>query len=439
MSSEYLKPTGGVGQFAKSFIKLMNDYDIKVDIITDKEPNDIVFTKSITPYVITPQVNKKNSLTYAEHQVVFGHGDSYNYERMANFRKAILNAMSKNMYDVFVCNTYETVHLAATLGMGDYIQMIGYTHLESQIFKDSKNPFLPAVNEMMRSQLEHSHITIGTQSKFNQLQFDQAYETPIPLPEKELMNEFHNPREGVLFIGRWEDGKNYDTFLELIKQTKLPARVITSESGHSKFEEALSKIGADYKVVSEVTGIEKVNFITSCRVAFNPSTVESYGIAFLEQMTQMPTVALEHMRWLGNFNPKYFYTCNKKNMATVVKELYDKFDTAQSWYDVGSLKHTQDMDSNIFSKWNQCFNDFTPRCTGGKTAGILDHTTVKYKDYIDGLKRTTLSLKDDLDSVYNNKDKFRVIYTDTDTYLTKDPEFEPADSEANGLGLFEGL
>ena len=225
----------------------------------------------------------------------------------------------------------------------------------------------------------------------------------------------------------------------LIKQTKLPARVITSETGHAKFETAFKKLGIDYKILSGVIGIEKVDFITSCRVAFNPSTVESYGIAFLEQMTQLPTVALENMRWTNNFNSKNFYVCNKKNMATVVNELYIKFDTAQSWYDTESLHYTIDMDSRIFHKWNTCFNDFTPRCTGGKTAGILTHTTIRYDDYIDGLKRDILSFKDDLASVYNNKDKFRIIYTDTDTYLTKDPLFEPSDQELFGLNLFEGL
>jgi hypothetical protein len=439
MSSEHLKPTGGVGQFAKSFVELMASNNIKVDIITDKEPYDIAFAKSITPYVITPNINKKNNLTYAAHQMIFSHGDSFCYERITNFRNAIIRAMTKNMYDTFICNTYETVHLAATLGMGNFIQMIAYTHLESQIFKDSANPFLDDVNEMMRLQLNHSSIIIGTQSKFNQLNFDHAYELPIPLPEKALLKEHHTPRNGVLFIGRWEEGKNPELFIELIKQTKLPARVITSETGHAKFETAFKKLGIDYKILSGVIGIEKVDFITSCRVAFNPSTVESYGIAFLEQMTQLPTVALENMRWTNNFNSKNFYVCNKKNMATVVNELYIKFDTAQSWYDTESLHYTIDMDSRIFHKWNTCFNDFTPRCTGGKTAGILTHTTIRYDDYIDGLKRDILSFKDDLASVYNNKDKFRIIYTDTDTYLTKDPLFEPSDQELFGLNLFEGL
>ena len=440
MSSEYLKPTGGVGQFAKSLYNLMADHNIKVDIITDKEPHDTAFARSFTSYVITPQLNSKSNLGYAEHQKIFSHGDSFCYERMANFRNAIIRAMSSNMYDAFICNSYETVHIAASLGMSKYIQMIGYTHLESQIFKDTSNPFLSDVNEMMRLQLQHSSITVGTQSKFNQLQFENAYELPIPLPEKEMLEEHHKPREGVLFIGRYEPGKKPDVYVDLIKQTGLPARVITSDGGVETFEKAFKKAGiTDYKILSEVVGIEKVDFITSCRVAFNPSVVESYGIAFLEQITQMPTVAFEDARWISNFNSQHFYTCNKKNMASVVIDLYNKFTTAKSWYDTGALHHTQKMNSTIYSKWNKCFSEFTPAYTGGNSAGILNHTTIKYKDYIDSLKRTTVSLKDDLDSIYNNSNKFRILYSDTDTYLTMDPNFEPSDEETVALNLFEGL
>jgi hypothetical protein len=43
---------------------------------------------------------------------------------------------------------------------------------------------------------------------------------------------------------------------------------------------------------------------------------------------------------------------------------------------------------------------------------------------------------DDIRSVLANKNKFRVIYTDNDTYLTKDPNFEPVEEQA-GTGLFE--
>jgi glycosyltransferase involved in cell wall biosynthesis len=290
VSYQTLIPHGGIGQFAKSFVELMTANNIKVDIITDKHPQNSSFVREIQQLganIIYPS----ESLPYTTHSNIFMYGDSYCYERMANFRNAIVEAMQHNIYDALICNTYETVQVASTMGLDDCIQVIAYTHLESQIFKDTKNPFLHSVNSMMKLQLGMSNIYIGTQSKFNQLEVG-GFHLPIPLPEKNLLKEHNAPREGVLFVGRWEEGKNPEVYLDLIKQTNLPARVMTSATGAKKFEVQLKKIGVDYQIKVGIIGQEKVDFITSCRVAFNPSTVESYGIAFYEQMIQLPTVAL---------------------------------------------------------------------------------------------------------------------------------------------------
>ena len=428
VSYQTLIPHGGIGQFALSFIRMMTEHNIKVDIITDKDPKNNEFVdelKRVGANIIAPL----ESLPYTTHSGIFMYGDSFCYERMANFRNAIIEALEHNIYDAFVCNTYETVQLASTMGLDDCIQIIAYTHLESQIFKDTKhNPFLHSVNEMMRKQLEMSNITIGTQSYFNKLEFENAYELPIPMTEPDLLRDYAKKREGVLFIGRWEEGKNPELYLDLIEQTKLPARVMTNANGAKKFEDRLKKIGVDYKIAVSVIGQEKVDFITSCKVAFNPSTVESYGMAFLEQITQMPTVALEGMRWLENFNKLWYHTCTKKTMAEIVTQLYNS-------------AHYSNVDNiiirehGIFKKWNDCLKNFKPRESSSSTAAICKENTVKYSDFIKGLGRKLICI-DDARSVLTNKHKFRVIYTDKETYLSKDPSFEP-NEEAIGMGLFE--
>ena len=46
---------------------------------------------------------------------------------------------------------------------------------------------------------------------------------------------------------------------------------------------------------------------------------------------------------------------------------------------------------------------------------------------------------EDFESVLGNKHKFlSVYYTDTDTYLSKDPSYKPVEEET-ALSLFEGL
>lgn len=435
ISYQSLIPHGGIGQFTKSFVEMMIENNIKVDIIVDKKPPENVFIDQIIKLganIIWPN----ESLPYTTHSTIFMYEDSYCYERMANFRNSIIKALSENLYDTLICNSYESVQVASTMGLDEYIQIIAYTHLESQIFKQTNTPFFHSVNEMMLRQMGMSNISIGTQSKFNQLQFDnQCYLLPIPLPEKRLFNKYNVPREGVLFVGRWEEGKNPELYLDLIEQTKLPARVMTNAIGAKKFEDRLKKLGVDFKIAVSIIGDDKVNFITSCRVAFNPSLVESYGIAFLEQQIQLPTVALKDQRWTNNFNKNNFFECTKYNMAQVVLELYEKYPTAQDWYNTGIIDNLKLLDASIFHKWNDCIQSFEPRKSNSNSAKICSETTVKVKDFIESLDRKVICI-DDLKSILGNKHKFRVIYTDTDTYLTKDPDFEPNQSPES-TGLFE--
>jgi hypothetical protein len=357
---------------------------------------------------------------------------------MANFRNAIITSLEKNLYDAFVCNTYETVQVASTMGLEDCIQIIAYTHLESQIFKDTKNPFLHSTNEMMRRQLEMNGIVIGTQSKFNQLNIsDTAFHLPIPITERGLLEEHHKPREGILFVGRWEEGKNPELFIDLIEQTKLPAKVMTSATSAKKFEERLKKIGVPYDIRVGIIGQEKVDFITSARVAFNPSIVESYGMAFYEQIIQLPTFCLENQRWTKNFSGFLFFETNKKEMATDVLGAYNQFATASDWYNNGnSIKEVNRIENDVFHKWNTCFNDFEPKKSNSNTAKILQHTTVEYQQYIKDLNRGVICI-DDVRGVLTNKHKYATIYTSSDTYLTKDPTFAPNKKESPFETLFE--
>ena len=409
----------------------MDKHNIKVDIITDKEPQNNEFVKTLKANVIFPT----ESLRYTDHSSIFMYGDTFCYERMANFRNAIVEALEHNLYDAFICNTYETVQVASTMGLEDVIQIIAYTHLESQIFKDTKNPFLYSTNDMMRKQLECNGLWIGTQSKFNQISLSNgAWHLPIPITERGLLEEHHNSREGVLFIGRWEEGKNPELFIELIEQTKLPAKVMTSPNGVKKFEERLKKIGVQFDVRASIVGQEKVDFITSARVAFNPSIVESYGMAFYEQHIQLPTVVLENQRWTKNFDSHYFFTVNKKNMAKVVTDLYNNVVDAKTWYDNGILNRYREIENSVFYKWNECFTDFKCKVSNTNTAQICNLSTVQYNEFIQSLNRKIVCI-DDIRSVLTNKHKFRVLYTDNNTYLSKDPNFEPLE-ETIGQDLF---
>jgi len=423
VSYQTLVPHGGIGQFTQSFIRLMEENGVKVDIITDKKPQDSIFIKSLNTNIIYPE----ESYGYTNHSAIFMYGDSYCYERMANFRNSIIRALTTNLYDALICNTYETVQVASTIGLEDVMQIIAYTHLESQIFPNTlHNPFLNSVNEMMRKQLEMGDIFIGTQSKFNQIEIDNgAWHLPIPITEPDLLKEHHKDREGVLFIGRWEEGKNPELYLKLIEETKLPARVMTNANGAKKFEERLKKLGVDFQIKVSIIGQEKVDFITSCRVAFNPSTVESYGMAFYEQLIQLPTFVLENQRWTENFKGHFYFETNKKDMKDDILGAYEMFSTASEWYGKGSLPHAFAKEEKVFQQWNVCFDSFIPRQSNSNTAKILQSDTVVYADFIKDLGRKTICI-DDVRSALTNKSKYAsILYTDNHTILSKEQDYVP--------------
>lgn len=429
ISSQTLIPHGGIGQFAKSFCGLMTQHGHQVDIITDKAPAYADFAGECSKNIIYPT----DPYRYTDHVSMFAHEDTYCYERMANFRNAILKAFEQNLYDVLICNTFETVQVAATMGIDDLVQIIAYTHLASQIFSDhGNNPFQKNTNRWMKEQLKLSGITVGTQSAFNKESLGlDAWHLPIPLSEPGLLKKYVGPREGVLFIGRWESAKNPELFIDLIDKTKLPARVMTSPSGVKKFENALQNINAVYDVRGGITGEEKVQFISSSRLAFNPSVVESFGMAFQEQMIQLPTVVLENQRWTKNFQRYFFFDTDKKSAAEEVSAAYAHFEDPETWYNLKNLAFATEDEAQIMDRWQKCFDSFIPKQTKSDSARILEHDTIKYAEHIESLGRKVLTI-DDIRSVAGNRHKFNVVYTQTNTYLSKDPGFTP-DEEKDEL------
>jgi hypothetical protein len=122
-------------------------------------------------------------------------------------------------------------------------------------------------------------------------------------------------------------------------------------------------------------------------------------------------------------------------MAQRANELYESFEKAETYYNLGALKHFNFMEKHVIHKWNTCFNEFEPKLSNSNTAKICNETTTTVRDFITSLGRNTICI-DDIRSILSNKHKFRVIYTDNDTYLAKDPDFEPSE-EVTGEGLFQ--
>jgi glycosyltransferase involved in cell wall biosynthesis len=439
LSDQHTIPHGGLGQFAKSFIENFVPLGYKVDIISDKPTSNAEFKEYLesqgASFVYPSEVRP-----YSSHTKTFMFEDSYNFEKMSNFRDAMMKALNTNLYDIVICNTLESFPGIYALNIHKSIQIIYYTHNESMVFLDDrtwKNEFTESFNELFNVLMRVKGITIGTQTLRNNNELraqgiTNSYELPIPMTEKTLLEEHNKPREGVLWIGRWEPRKNPEEFIRVIKETGLPAKVITNTNGAKKFEEALKAIGAKYEIKIGVYGKEKVDFITSARVAYNPAIRESFGLAFYECMGQLPTVAIKGMSWLDNFSNQWYFCEDKKNIPKLILKLYEDFADSRVWYSKSPLDSIVAEHAEGIQAWIDIFESFKPVESNSVRATINEYSEIEYAEFIKILNRKDLSI-DDVKSVLTNKYKYNIIYTDTSTYLSKDPNFVPKEKEINNL------
>ena len=439
ISDQHFIPHGGIGQFAKGFTELCQRINWKVDIVLDKEPthefSEVV--KELGANVIYP--NKP--LKYTDHTATFAFSDTINFEKIVNFRKSILHAFETNIYDMIVCNTQEAMSAAYAMGLSKYIPVMFYTHLHSMIFREAQNfsdVFIEAYHNFYNKHMEFSDIYIGTQSQKN---IDELTKhgakncilLRMPMSERGLLEPYTGPKKGALFIGRWEEGKNPEAYIRAMKEAKLPCKVMTNSNGAKKFEKAFSEAGiTDYEIKAGITGQEKVDFVRSASVFFMPSLRENYPFAFLECLGHMPCVVLDTQDWSDNFNEDYYYKVSITQAADTINRLYG---TSQIH---SALDYVRELDNEVARGWIEFIDNFVPRQSNTNAAKINTYTTVKYSDYIKDLERNHLA-REDFESVLTNKHKFlHVVYTDDNTYLSKDPVFKPVE-EDYGIDLFEGL
>lgn len=439
ISDQHFIPHGGIGSFCKGFTEMCGRLNWKADILLDKAPNNNDFTKLINSLggnVLWPL----EPLRYTNHVGTFAFSDTVNFEKIINFRQIIVEAFEENLYDMIVCNTQEAMTAAYAMTLNKDIPIVFYTHLHSMIFRKAQNfsdVFLDSYHNFYNKHMEFSDIYIGTQTQknINELKSygcDNAVLLKMPMSERGLLEPYDGAKKGVLFIGRWEEGKNPEAYIRVMKEAQLPCRVMTNSNGAKKFENAFAAAGiTDYEICAGITGQEKVDFIRSSSVFFMPSLRENYPFAFLECLGHMPCVVLDNQDWSDNFDGQYFHKVNIKNAADLIKTIYGGNQLTSA------LDYVYHLDDVVARGWLHFLFDFQPRKAKTNKAGINMFQTVRYNDYIKSLGRKHLA-REDFESVLTNRHKFRIIYTDNETWLTTDPNFEPVE-EKQSTGLFEGL
>ena len=439
ISDQHFIPHGGIGSFCKSFTEMCGRLNWKVDIILDKAPNNDSF-KELIESAGDNTIWPLEPLRYSDHTATFAFSDTINFEKIINFRTAILEAFEENIYDMIVCNTQEAMTAAYAMTVNKYIPVVFYTHLHSMIFRESQGSdvFLDSYHNFYNKHMEFSDIIIGTQSQKNIDELTKYGASncallPMPMSERGLLEPYVGSHKGVLFIGRWEEGKNPEAYIKVMKEAKLPCKVMTNSNGQKKFEKAFSEAGiTDYEIRAGITGQEKVDFVRSSSVFFMPSLRENYPFAFLECLGHMPCVVLDNQDWSDNFDSVFFHKTHISTAAERIKSLYNIDQPSLA------LDYINQLDNDVAQKWIKFLDNFVGKRSNTNAAKINTYNTIKYRDYIKELSRKHLA-REDFESVLSNKYKFiNVWYTNDDTYLSKDPTYKPVE-EITGLGLFEGL
>jgi len=437
ISDQHFIIHGGIGSFAKSFAEMCNRLNWKIDIILDKAP-----TSALLPIMENLGANfvyPSQSLKYTDHANIFAFTDSVNFEKIINFRNSLMKAFNSNVYDLIVCNTQESMSAAHSIEFSRYIPVVFYTHLYSMVFQDDFNKlgsFLPAYHNFFNKHTEFNDIIVGTQSVYNvnhlhSINITNAKLLPMPITDRELLIKSTTDKMGVLFIGRWEEGKNPQTFINVIKQSGLPAKIMTNSNGAKKFEKAFVDAGiTEYEIKAGIHGNEKADFIKSAKVAFLPSHLESYSFAFVECVGHMPVLVLDSQTWSNNFDSNFYHVSSVKDAPDKLKELYIIN------YGDAALEYVNTLDSNSDLCWNELVTSFDGKKSKTNSAKINTYETVKYADYISSLNR--IIGREDVESVLSNRHKFKTVYTDDDTYLSKDDHFIPSGNEVEN-SLFDGL
>ena len=438
ISDQHLIAHGGIGQFAKSFTEMADRLNWKVDIIIDKKPTNVFseVVQSMGANIVYP----KEAVSYSEHTNLYAFSDSVNFEKVINFRRSILTAFNTNIYDMLICNTVESMMAALCYDFGKYIPVVFYTHEESMVFRKSRNfkgVYNNSTTDFINRLMTVDNVVIGTQSPRNvdELLKNGAISVKhlgMPLSERELLEPSTVNKSGVLFIGRWENRKNPEAFLNVIKETNLPAKVMTNTNGAKKFQAAFDEMNiTNYEMKVGIVGKEKVDFIKSSKVHYNPSYRENYPFTFYESLGHCQCVVLDVQDWSTNFDDQYYHTTTTKQASSLIKQLHD-----DPYDNSSALNYVKSLDDMIPEQWQTFLNEFNKKKSSNDSAKICKEVTTSYKDFIISLNRKNLA-QEDIVSVLSNVTKFKVIYTDSNSYLTKDENYIP--NENVGANLFEGL
>ena len=417
MADQHYIPHGGLGQFTKGISEMFQEQNHIVDIITDTKPKDPFFTPNGKIHYPSKPVS------LAGHRTCFSFKDSYRFETCINIRDAIMKAYTSNMYDMLILQSPEMLMACSDLGIHLKIPCVFYTHLENVIYDDIITPtFTDQYLDITRCLLRQQDLITATQTSFNveclkQLNI-KAVEAHMPIPEKDLLEPSNQDKKGILFIGRWEERKNPEAFLDALSKLKdknIKVKVMTAKQHVEKATKDLLKIGFNnLDIRGGIIGKEKVDFIKSSKICVNTSKRESFCFALFEALGHCHCIVLEKYNWWEHFGRSNLNLGkNNNHIAELIEDLLDK-DVPETQID-----YVRSYDQSAKDQWNDILNTKLSKNRDFKSSGFYKTLEQKggmfWDEFMDEVVKNRSDIPVSVDDVVTAYNSWDLIESDNDT------------------------
>lgn len=343
----------GIGSWCLSFLHIAKANNWKVDIITTDNVfsmrKSAEFANLFDCEIKYPLDKEKSRNPWTISLEGLQIADVLAYEQ------TFVEQAKTVLYDMAISNNPESLFALMNLGILDHLHTVYITHSPHLVWSENttkyKNPYW---YNFERNLLQNDKVTIGTHTTNNvETLKDMFDQHPVVFPTHSTVNELLikdlSVKSGVLFIGRYEDRKNPKMFIDMIKETGLPAKILCG-SKHDKWHAEFEKAGiTDYTIV-KATGKAKADFINSAKVAYHPANSESFGLGAFETAHQVFTILPEEHSWTQAFKDfPSVKIVSKSDINKTITKLYnetpdvDEFlsfvdeynkNTIQTWYEL---------------------------------------------------------------------------------------------------------
>ena len=282
--------------------------------------------------------------------------------------------------------------------------------------------FWPQVTTLIQTEQNKSKLL----EKFNHINMNAVVQL-YPLTDSIPINSLE--KDGLLFIGRHEDRKNPGEYIKVLKAIKdkygveIKAKIMTRSAHVKKFEADLAEIGhTNFEIVSDVVGEEKAKMIQSSKVAFMPYKNESFGIAVLEALRFMPTVVLDKYNWHYNFEEfSNYIVADYKEVADIIWSAYNTWTVDKDKVDIEFKEYQDKYESSLLDLLNGAPVANAKQEPRNRLYNFLKENQgiwISLSEYFKTQNtKGTIYLTSDIEAIYANANWYKIIQTNSDTYL----------------------